>query len=95
MAPALPRRRPNIRLERLPDGSGVLYDPQNAMTYAVTASAVLVWEACDGTHSALAITERLAGVYDAPHEQIARDVAALLAHLDGLGLFEPDGGAAP
>ena len=78
----------------MPDGSGVLFDPKNSMTYAVTASAVLVWEVCDGTRSSPAIADTLADTYDAPREQIARDVDALLVHLTELGLFEPANGTA-
>jgi hypothetical protein len=65
------------------------------MTYAITASAVVVWEACDGTHQPDAITDVLAGTYDAPRDVVARDVDALLTHFHGLGLFTPDGGEAP
>ncbi len=86
-----PRRRPDIRIEHLPDGSAVLFDPRNSMTYAVTQSAAMVWEACDGAHPLDAITDTLADTYDAPREVIARDVDALLSHFQGLGLFEPDG----
>lgn len=90
-----PRRRADIRIERLPDGSAVLFDPETMMTYAVTHSAVMVWEACDGAHSPDAITLALTDAYDAPPDIITQDVDALLAHFHDLGLLEPDGETTP
>jgi hypothetical protein len=88
-----PRRRTDIRFEHMPDGSAVLFDPTNAMTYAITASAALVWEACDGSASPGAIEARLADTYDAPRDVIARDVDALLKHFGELGLLQPGCGS--
>ncbi len=85
------RRRHDVRCEPLPDGSAVLYDPTAEMAYAISESAVLVWELCDGTHSATAIGEELAALYDAPSDVIVRDVDALLHRLQELGLLERAG----
>jgi hypothetical protein len=93
MNPRQPRRRPDVRVERLPDGSAVLFDPRTQMTYAVTASAALVWETCDGVATPTDIAGRLADVYDAASDVIARDVDALLAHFREIGLLEPAAGA--
>ena len=89
MSASLPLRRGDVRSERLPDGSGMLFDPRTGVAYAITASAVLVWDACDGAHSLTAIVDQLAEVYEAPAEIIARDVPALLHDLCGRGLLEP------
>jgi hypothetical protein len=75
-------------MERMPDGSAVLFDPLTQMAYAVSASAALVWETCDGVCTPSEIAEHLAGVYDPPEDVITRDVDALLAHLRELGLLE-------
>ena len=88
---ATPRRRPDVRRETLPDGSAVLYDPQRQLSYAITASAVRVWDGCDGCQSEAAIVASLAEVYEAEPVVIARDVAALLDHLASLGLLVPAG----
>lgn len=88
-----PHGRADVRLESLPDGSAVLFDPATNMTYAVTASAALVWQACDGTRTPDAIVADLAEIYDAPPDRIAHDVDALLAHFEALGLLQPRGGA--
>ena len=88
---ATPRRRPDVRRETLPDGSGVLYDPQRQLSYAITASAVRVWDGCDGCQSEAAIVACLSEVHEAEPVVIARDVAALLDHLASLGLLVPAG----
>jgi hypothetical protein len=88
-----PRRRVDIRFEHMPDGSAVLFDPTNSMTYAITASAAQIWEACDGSRPPDAIEADLADTYDAPRDVIGRDVEALLKHFGELGLLEPDGGS--
>ncbi len=86
-----PLARPDVRCTPLPDGSAVLYDPTTETAYAISESAALVWELCDGAHTRVAITEELAAVYDAPAHIIARDVAALLDRLLELGLLERAG----
>lgn len=85
------RRRGDVRCEPLPDGSAVLYDPEAETAYAISESAALVWELCDGAHSATAIGQELATVYDAPADVIARDVDALLRRFQELGLLERAG----
>ncbi len=85
------RRRRDVRCEPLPDGSAVLYDPTAETAYAISESAALVWELCDGAHSATAIGQELATVYDAPVDVIARDVDALLRRFQELGLLERAG----
>lgn len=88
--PALgwPSRRSDVRAERLPDGSGMLYDPAAQMAYAISASALLVWERYDGGCAPSVIVEELGQVYEAPSDRIARDVDALLQRLAELGLLE-------
>lgn len=93
MSVSLPRRRPGVRVESLPDGSAVLYDPTTSMAYAITASAAQIWEWCDGAHDPAAMVAGLAELYDAPAEVIARDVAALIARLRAAGLFEQGAGS--
>ncbi len=92
MTASLPRRRLGVRIESLPDGSAVLYDPTTRMTYAITASAAQVWEWCDGAHSPAAMVEGLAALYDAPPDVIARDVDALLDRFAEAGLLDRDAG---
>jgi hypothetical protein len=83
------RRRPDITTAPFIDGSTVLYDPRASAAYALNASAALVWTALDGSGARDAIVSRLADVYDASADVIARDTDACLAHLASLGLLEP------
>ncbi len=70
-----------------------LYDPRTRMTYAITSSAALVWEACSGTATVSDIARQLSEIYDAPIEVIARDVAALIDDLARLDLLDARPGA--
>jgi len=79
------RRRLDVRFEPLPDGSAVLYDPVAETAYAISESAALVWELCDGAHTATAIGEELAAVYDARADARARAGGALPDRLLGRG----------
>jgi hypothetical protein len=63
------------------------------MGFPLTATAAIVWEACDGDHTPAAMIEELGAVFDAPSDVIARDVQALLDHFTEIGLLEPATGA--
>ena len=82
-----PSQRAGVRCELLPDGSGVLYDLATHSAYALTASAIQVWLACDGTTPPAAIADALAAQYDAPPSRILRHVEALLADLTACGVL--------
>lgn len=82
-----PCHREGVDCQVLADGSGMLYDPSVLTFYALSASAVLVWSACDGVNSPAAIAGELAAVYDAPLPLILRDVEALLADLAARNLL--------
>lgn len=83
----LPERRADVLSEVQSDGSGLLYDPRTRYAIALNATAVAVWEACDGTRQLAAIAEEIAAGYDAPLDIIWRDVDALLADLANRGLL--------
>ena len=89
-----PCRRIDVLAEFLPDGSAVLYDPGTDVAYPLTASAAVVWDACDGAHTSVAMADELATVFDAAADVIDRDVRALLAQLSELGLLDRSPGIA-
>jgi hypothetical protein len=89
-----PRQRPDVLSEYLADGSAVVYDPQTGLAHPLTSTAAIVWEQCDGTHTAAEMVEALASVFDAPAAVIERDVQALLGQLSEVGLLEPSAEAA-
>ncbi len=86
---ARPCRRTDVLAEFLPDGSAVLYDPRTEMAYPLTSTAAVVWETCDGVHTAAAMADELAAAFEATSEVIERDVRALLGHLSEIGLLDP------
>ncbi len=73
----------------MPDGSGVLVDPQTGESYALNATAAAVWRLCDGAHSCDQIVDALLERYEAAPETIVEGVEALLAQLVELGVAEP------
>jgi hypothetical protein len=87
-----PRQRSDIVTEHLPDGSAVLFDQGKTTAYPISASAAMLWDACDGTEPVTALVDRLVAVYDVPAELAARDVAMLLRDLEAKGLLATDGG---
>ncbi len=89
-----PRRRSDVLVEFLPDGSAVLYDPRTEVAYSLTASAAVVWDTCDGEQSADTMANHLAAVYEAPSDVIMRDVQTLLGHLSQIGLLDASRGTA-
>lgn len=83
------RRRADITFQEMPDGSGVLVDPQTGDSYALNATGAAVWSLCDGAHTRDQIVEALLERYEAAPETIAEGVEALLAQLVRLGVAEP------
>jgi hypothetical protein len=72
----------------MPDGTAVLFDPRGQMAYPLTATAAIIWNSCDGAHTADAMVDALAASFDAPADLIERDVARLVRHLGEIGLLE-------
>jgi hypothetical protein len=83
-----PRQRPDVLTEFFADGSGLVFDPRDERAYSLTASAAIVWQICDGAHTADEMAEELLAVYDAPSEMVVRDVRILLARLSETSLLE-------
>lgn len=67
------------------DGEYVVYDGTRLHRLDPTAAAV--WALVDGRTAEDAIVKRLSKAYGAPREQVATDVAALLAALRTAGLL--------
>jgi hypothetical protein len=60
--PDPPTRRADVEMEVMPDGSGLLYDPQADKGHVLTALGALVWDMCDGTLTAAAIADECAAL---------------------------------
>jgi hypothetical protein len=83
-----PKKCSSVICEHLPDGSTLLFDTRNLSSIAVTQSAALIWEACDGRSTVEAITADLVELYEAPAEVVAADVERLLEDFAQRGLLE-------
>jgi hypothetical protein len=79
-----PTRAPGLSEIEL-DGEYVVYDGTRLHRLDPTAAAV--WALVDGRTAEDAIVKRLSKAYGAPREQVAADVAALLAALRTAGLL--------
>ncbi len=73
----------------------MLVDTGSGASYALNATAALVWELCDGRRTRQAIVAELLERYDAPSEQVESSVARLLDELAALGVLDTAGSAAP
>ncbi len=84
---SLPLRRTEVRRQNLPDGSVLLFDTRTSDAIAISQSAALVWEACDGAHPVATIADQLFTLYEAPHDQIVADVISVLNDFTARGLL--------
>ncbi len=89
---AAPRRRPNVRTERL-DDQYVLIDDRTGDAHRLNSTALLIWHGCDGRTTTREIAGRLAAAFDVEFDRALADVEQVLAALAAADLFEP--GAPP
>ena len=81
----VPRRVEGYAIEQL-DSEVLLYDPRRTAVIYLNATALLVWQLCDGRRSSADIVDLLAAAFhDSP--QVPVDVAAALALLSGQGVL--------
>lgn len=83
-----PKRRENIESQSLPDGSGLLFDPDTATAYPVTDSAMRIWGECDGEKEVGTILDGLEEYYDIDRPTLERDTLNLLQDLMGKQLLQ-------
>jgi hypothetical protein len=86
MGDVRPIRSPDVQLQRLPDGSVLLFHHAHNRAYVVTPATAHVWEWCDGATSPSKLSDTLAAIYDADRQRIGRDVVAVLYDLAAHGL---------
>src|ERR1051326_8286930 len=82
-------RKPEVTIEALPDGSMVLFDPHTMMAYPISSTGAIIWEACDGSHTAGQIVEDLLGIFDVSRDVVERDAGLFVANLLEIGLLIP------
>ena len=60
---AAPCRRADLVLHEL-DGEALIYDPVSADTHRLNATALFIWQCCDGSHDTEAIATELSQRFD-------------------------------
>ncbi len=76
-----PKSRETIESQPLPDGSGLLFDPETATAYPITESAMRIWELCDGQHDVASIVDDLEAHYDVERQALEQDSLKFLADM--------------
>lgn len=82
-----PRRKADYRLELL-DDELLLYHPNQTQILYCNQTASLIWQLCDGQHTAQEITDLLKAAFPQSGEVIAQDVTATLRQFHGYGAIE-------
>jgi hypothetical protein len=83
----IPRKRPGILDELLPDGSMVLYRPDPREIITLNRVAAYVWECCDGRQNTASIIAAVREIFpEAP--DIAHDVSEVLRDFRERALIE-------
>lgn len=80
-----PGRLTDVRVERL-DDEALVITPTGAV-HRLNATALLVWEHCDGTRTTLGIAELLTRAFEVDFETALAHVEEAIALFAELGLF--------
>ena len=85
LAGSRPARAPGLAARH---GSGTLTieDAAGTQQYEVNATALAVWDLCDGDTSPAEMVDAMTSIFDASPEVVERDVVSVLDHLASLGL---------
>jgi hypothetical protein len=78
--PDRPRRKPDYRLEEI-DGELLIYHPTATNVVYCNQTASLIWQLCDGTHTATEISTLLSEAYPEAATSIPADVDSTLRTL--------------
>jgi PqqD family protein of HPr-rel-A system len=81
-----PLRREDLVFEEV-DGEAVLYDPRCGAVHRFDALSLLVWKACDGSHSVADITHEVIAAYEVEANEAFDDIEQLIAELCTRGLL--------
>ena len=83
----LPRRRPGIGIRQL-RGEQALVDPARDRLHVLNATALALWELCDGNTRPEEMVDAVCVLFGEDHAAVERDVTSTLAEFENLGLIE-------
>lgn len=87
---SLPRRRTDLDIQQA-DSRFIVHDRKHDYVHVVDERALAVLEHCDGAHSCNEIAKSLSYRTREPYDQVAGDVAHLVAAFADLALVESAG----
>jgi coenzyme PQQ synthesis protein D (PqqD) len=79
-------------LVRTIEGEVVILDKRARKIHQLNATASLIWQCCDGNHTADTIASTIAERFDCQVHTIVDDVRSALRQLEVLGLIEATSG---
>jgi len=82
-----PKRKPDYRLELL-DDELLLYHPTETKIIYFNQTASLIWQLCDGDHTAEEIVKLLSEAYPESADSIPADVTSTLEQFQEQGCIE-------
>ncbi len=82
-----PKKREDIINEIVEDET-VIYDPKNHNVHHLNPVAGVIWDLCDGSHTAKEIVEEIVDVLEADQSQVEGDVTKTIEEFQSKGLLE-------
>jgi len=83
-------RRPVRKQEvwlRQAEGENVVYDPDSGAVHILNATAVAIWELCDGQTDPREMVDAICGLSGLPNEVVTEDVDRILGEFDRVGIL--------
>ncbi len=82
-----PKKRGDI-MDEIVEDETVIYDPWNHHVHHLNPMAGIIWDLCDGSHTAKEIANEIVDVLEADASQVEGDVNTTIEEFYGKGLLE-------
>lgn len=80
-----PARRPDVWL-RQAEGENVVFDPKTGAVHILNATALAIWELCDGDTRVGEMVEAICGLSGLPRDVVQEDVERILKEFEQAGI---------
>jgi radical SAM protein with 4Fe4S-binding SPASM domain len=81
------KKREDI-IDEIVEDETVIYDPKNHNVHHLNPVAGVIWDLCDGSHTAKEIAEEIVNVLETDHSQVEGDVTKTIEEFQSKGLLE-------
>jgi PqqD family protein of HPr-rel-A system len=81
-----PARRPDVWL-RQADTENVVFDPSTGAVHILNATALAIWELCDGETLTEEMVEAICGLSGLPRDVVEEDVERILGEFKQAGIL--------